>query len=123
MVETSDEDMRKIEELLGAEAGFFSTSYVIKTKHEYCSNCQRRNNFLDVVATGLRIHEPKFLLDVFTGKYGHIVNNAPHQRCLCYDCGIELPLGATKFSAPKAPTAEQKAKSYYTFHGGYSYRF
>ena len=55
MVETSDEDMRKIEELLGAEAGFFSTSYVIKTKHEYCSNCQRRNNFLDAVTTGLKI--------------------------------------------------------------------
>ena len=123
MVETSYEDMRKIEELLEAENGFFSTPYVIKTKHEHCPNCQRQNNFLDVVATGLKIHKPKFLLDVFSGKFGSIVNDAPHQRCLCYQCGIELPLGATKFSAPKAPSAEQKAAASYSFRGGYTYRF
>jgi hypothetical protein len=122
MVETPYEDMRKIEELLEAENGFFSTPYVIKTKCEYCPNCQRRNNFLDVVTTGLKIHKPKFLLDVFTGKYGHIVNDAPHQRCFCYQCGIELPPGATKFSAPKEPSTEQRAAANYTFHAGYNFR-
>jgi hypothetical protein len=123
MVETSYEDMRKIEELLEAESGFFSTPYMIKTKSEYCPNCQRQNNFLDVVATGLKVHKPKFLLDVFTGKYGHIINDAPHQRCFCYQCGIELPPDSTKFSAPKEPSNEQKAAANYTFRAGYNYRF
>ncbi|CAF3300689.1 unnamed protein product [Rotaria sp. Silwood2] len=123
IVETSYEDMRKIEELLEAKTGFFATPYIIKTKCEYCPNCKRRNNFLDVVATGLKVHKPKFLLDVFTGKYGQIINDVPHQRCFCYQCGIELPQGATKFSAPKEPTAEQRAKANYFFGGGYTYRF
>ncbi|CAF4629496.1 unnamed protein product, partial [Rotaria sp. Silwood2] len=78
LVETSAADMHKIEELLETEKGFFSTPYMIKTKCEHCPNCHRRNNFPDVVATGLKVHRPKFLLDVFTGKYGHIVNDTPH---------------------------------------------
>ena len=123
MVETPYEDMRKIEELLETEKGFFSTPYIIKTKCEYCPNCQRRNNFLDVVTTGLKVHKPKFLLDVFAGKYGHIINDAPHQRCFCYQCGIGLPPDSTKFSAPKQPSAGQKMAPGYSFQGGYTYRF
>lgn len=103
-VETSKEDMNRIEELLGVKKDFFSVPYVVKTKQEHCPNCNRRNNFLDVVATGLRLHSPKFLLDVFTGKYGHVMNTNSHQRCLCYECGEVLPKDATKFSAPKKPT-------------------
>ncbi|CAF2879630.1 unnamed protein product [Rotaria sp. Silwood2] len=115
MVETSAEDMQKIEELLETKEKVFSTPYMIKTKCEHCPNCQRQNNFLDVVATGLKVHKPQFLIDVFTGKYGHILNSAPHQRCFCYQCGIQLPEDATKFSAPKEPTAEQKKASNYSF--------
>jgi hypothetical protein len=66
-VVTSDEDMNKIEEILGVKKGFFSTPYVIKTKQEFCPNCNRRNNFLDVVSTGLKIHSKEFLLNAFTG--------------------------------------------------------
>jgi len=106
-VVTNDEDMNKIEELLGVEKGFFSTPYVVKTKQEFCPNCNRRNNFLDVVSTGLGVHSKEFLLNVFTGKFGKIINNTANQRCLCYKCGIELPRDATKYSAPKEPTPEQ----------------
>ncbi|CAF4296616.1 unnamed protein product [Rotaria sp. Silwood2] len=122
MVETSAEEMNKIEELLETPKGFFSTPYMTKTKCEHCPNCSRQNNFLDVVATGLKVHKPQFLVDVFTGKYGYIVNDAPHQRCFCYQCGILLPKDATKFSAPKKPTNEQKASSSY-FFPIYTYRF
>lgn len=97
---TCEKDMKIIEDLLNAPKGFFSTPYVIKTKCENCPSCQRKNNFLDVVATGLKVHKPEFLLDVFTGKYGKIINSAKHQRCICYDCGNILPVDSTKFSAP-----------------------
>jgi hypothetical protein len=65
--------MAKIEKLLEVNPGFFTSPYVIKTKQEHCAQCGRRNNFLDVVATGLRVHKPAFLIDVFKGKYGHIL--------------------------------------------------
>lgn len=111
LVVTSDNDMEKIEELLGVEKGHFSTPYAIKTKVEFCPNCNRQNNFLDVVTTGLRVHSSKFLLDVFTGKHGYIINNTPHQRCMCYGCGNVLPKDATKYSAPIPPSKVDKLRS------------
>ena len=122
MVETSPEDMAKIEQLLQVEKWFFSTPYVVKTKLEFCPNCNRRNNFLDVVGTGLKVHTPQFLVNVFTGKYGHIINDSTHQRCICFECGKDLPEDATKFSAPKEPSEETKNCSGYTFPF-YTYRF
>ena len=101
LVETSAEDMIKIEQLLEVKPGFFTSPYVIKTKKEHCDKCGRRNNFLDVVTTGLRIHKPAFLVDVFNGKYGHILNSQEHQVCICYECGTQLPVDAAKYSAPK----------------------
>ncbi|UJR11756.1 hypothetical protein I4U23_015937 [Adineta vaga] len=82
MVETSADDMNKIEELLETPKGFFSTPYMIKTKCEYCPHCYRQNNFLDVVATGLRVHKPKFLVDVFTGK----TSSDQNYNGLLHDC-------------------------------------
>lgn len=121
-VETPAEEMRMIEELLEAPLGFFSVPYVVRTRLESCPNCSRRNTFLDVVKTALAVHTAEFLRDVFAGKHGHIVNSAPSQRCECFDCGIELPLEATKFSAPRFPTdAESRTPGY--SYPVYSYRF
>ena len=123
-IETSPEDMTKIEELLLVEKGFFSTPYMVKTKMEFCQNCNRRNNFLDVVATGLKVHTPQFLVNVFTGKYGHIINEAPHQNCLCYQCGETLPKEATKYSAPKESSGKEKQLVNSSFPAyTYTYRF
>ena len=69
-IETNSDDMTKIEALLGVLPGFFGGPIVIKTSERYCGSCGRENNFLDVIATGLRVHSPQFLVDVFTGKYG-----------------------------------------------------
>ena len=121
MVETSQEDMSKIEELLEVPQGFFSVPFVIKTKMEFCPYCNRRNNFLDVVATGLKVHTPEFLVKVFNGDYGHIINEAPHQRCFCYECGKVLPNIATKFSAPKKKNDQSKVPPYSYKNGGYTF--
>lgn len=115
LVETSAEDMAKIEQLLEVEPGFFTSPYVIKTKQEHCSKCGRRNNFLDVVTTGLRIHKPAFLVDVFSGKYGHILNSQEHQVCICHGCGSQLPADAAKYSAPKPCTDSTKKRACYTW--------
>ncbi len=92
----------------------------MKTKVEFCPYCNRRNNFIDVVVSGLQVHRPEFLVKVFNGDYGHIINEAPHQRCFCYGCGKVLPEDATKFSAPKEPS--NKSGSNYSYkNGGYSF--
>lgn len=94
---TPDEDMAKVEDLLGLEPSSLGTYYV-KTdeRHQYCK-CGRRGNFYDVVKTAVdgKTHGATFLRDVLTGKYGSIVNTNSHQRCDCAGCGTEL--AATKF--------------------------
>ena len=119
LVETTAADMVKIEELLEVAPGFFSSPYVVKTKEEHCQECGRRNNFLDVVATGLRVHKPSFLVDVFAGKYGYVLNTQTHQPCMCYGCGTLLPKSATKLSASKPLSAEAlaagKKQTYYIY--------
>ncbi|XP_055349942.1 uncharacterized protein LOC129596630 [Paramacrobiotus metropolitanus] len=100
LVETPQEDLDKIEQLLGAK-GVFKSPPMIKTSQQHCEKCGRENNFLDVVATGLKVHTAQFLVDVFTGKYGHILNTQQSQRCLCYNCGHLLPKTAAKYSKPK----------------------
>jgi len=101
LVETSAQDMNQIEELLGVKKGFFESPTIIKTSQQFCDNCGRENNFLDVVATGLKVHTAQFLVDVFTGKYGHILNTQQSQRCFCYTCGHLLPKSSAKYSKPK----------------------
>jgi hypothetical protein len=115
LVETSDEDMAKIEQLLEVKEGFFNSPFVIKTKCENCDKCGRLNSFLDVVATGLRVHKPKFLVDVFTGKFGYIHNSQEHQVCICYGCGNQLSDEAVKYSRPKACADPTKPRAHYTF--------
>jgi hypothetical protein len=116
LIETSDEDMAKIEELLEVKPGFFTSPYVIKTKQEHCEKCGRRNNFLDVITTGLRVHKPSFLVDVFSGKYGHILNSQEHQNCICYECGTQIPIGAAKYSAPKPCNDSNKQRAHYQYN-------
>ncbi|CAF3388618.1 unnamed protein product [Rotaria sp. Silwood2] len=101
LIETSKEDMAKVEDLLQVKRGFFGTSAMIKTIERYCRKCGRENNFLDVVTTGLRVHKPEFVADVLSGKHGPILNTHQTQRCFCYECGEELPQQAAKYSSPK----------------------
>ncbi len=118
-IETSSTDMAKIEELLQVESGFFTSPYIIKTKEEHCNKCGRQNNFLDVVATSLHVHRPTFLADVFSGKFGHIINIQKQQRCICYGCATTLPSTATKRSSPKSLSSEAiaagKKRAFYIF--------
>jgi hypothetical protein len=119
LIETTPADMAKIEELLQVEPGFFASPYIIKTKEEYCNKCNRQNNFLDVIATSLRVHRPTFLVDVFKGKFGHVINTQKEQQCICYGCGTVLPPNATKWSAPKPLSPEAiaagKKRAFYVF--------
>ena len=50
-IETPQDEMDEIEDMLGAERGFFKTPYIIKTKVRDCPHCGRTNTFKDVVAT------------------------------------------------------------------------
>jgi len=120
---TSPEDMKTIETLLEMK---FPCPYVVRTTQPNCSNCGRENNFLDVVATALESkHSPEFLRDVFTGKYGPITNTSKEQRCVCYQCKVELPRCATKYSAPTTllPSTTDGKSCPYVYVPIYNYRF
>ena len=132
LVETPDGDMRMIEDLLGVDRGFFPVPYAVKTRtgFECCKTCNRTNNFLDVVNTGLKVHTAAFLRKVFDGEYGHILNAAQSQPCDCFGCGSALPAEATKFSAPSVPRSllqetgpETRFPPYHFQVPVYTYRF
>lgn len=91
---TSEEDMQKAREILDLQE---LPCYWVKTRVGNCPRCDRQNNFLDVVQTGLNVHDASFLRKVFTGEFGSILNSASHQRCECAGCGVQLPKEATKF--------------------------
>ncbi|CAF3547815.1 unnamed protein product [Rotaria socialis] len=112
LIETSKEDMAKIEKLLNVKPGFLGTSVMIKTRERCCQKCGRENNFLDVVSTGLRIHKADFLADVLSGKYGPILNTHQTQLCFCFDCGEELPEQAAKYSSPKVNESGKHSSEY-----------
>ncbi len=112
LIETTREDMVKIEELLNVKPGFFGTSVMVKTKERCCPNCARENNFLDVISTGLRVHQPDFLTDVLSGKHGPILNTHQTQPCFCFDCGEELPEQAAKYSSPKVNQGGHQLSGY-----------
>jgi hypothetical protein len=113
LIETPTDDMAKIEQLLQVKPGFFGTNTVVKTLEKCCRKCGRENNFLDVVATGLRVHKPEFIADVLSGKHGPILNTHQTQPCFCYDCGDELPPQAAKYSAPKVIQGDHVSMGYY----------
>jgi hypothetical protein len=122
VVETSPEDMRTIEKLLGLEANSFAVSQIVATKSPVCKCCGRHVSFLDVVHTGTKLHGAEFLRSVFLGDYGKVLNSADHQRVCCYKCNAELPAGAPIYSAPQMPNATQLPGGQYLFPV-YTYRF
>jgi hypothetical protein len=81
---------------------------------------------LDVVLSGLNVHDTAFLRKVFLGEYGHVLNSASHQRCECASCGIQLPKDATNFLSMSPEDKERWATAeapWFTFGGGYTHRF
>lgn len=107
------------------EQGSFQQNYYIKTSvlHQNCIECGRRNNFLDLVATGLHVHSAEFMRDVFSGKYGNILNSNPHQHCSCYGCGVLLHADSTKFaSAPPSVTECHRGHVAYVHKTSYVFK-
>jgi hypothetical protein len=87
LVETSKEEAKIIEGMLGMSAGTLGDSTVKFVKgSESCKNCGRNYSFLDVVHTGLWVHEKQFMNDVLMGKYGPILNHPPPQGHRCFEC-------------------------------------
>jgi hypothetical protein len=120
-VETPREEMEQIEAMLESPGVFKGSRYVVKSSCKCCPGCGRENTFLDVVATGLQVHTKEFLVAVFTGQHGHIVNSVPHQRCMCFGCKQWLPSGASKYSAPKVDASVVSDAT--TTTPAYTYRF
>ena len=88
IVETSPEDLSKIEEFLKFPQGFFSIPFVIKAKLESCADCNRKNIFLDIEATGLIDKTAE--IKKFFRHFGYIIiDEASNQQCFCYGSRLQ----------------------------------
>jgi hypothetical protein len=88
-VETPQEDVRIVEELLDIPRGTLSPLFVsLREGSESCTNCGRRFSLLDQVSTGLTVHGKQFIKDIITGTYGYVLNSNPPQMHNCYGCGV-----------------------------------
>ncbi|KAF8144363.1 hypothetical protein K438DRAFT_1782921 [Mycena galopus ATCC 62051] len=95
-IQTPAEDTKLLAGLLGmasdavgGSAIGFRNGVEPGVKPETCGSCGRAFSFLDVAASGLKAHTKEFMMDVMTGKHGHVVNHGT-QPIHCYNCGTEL---------------------------------
>lgn len=94
-VQTPKEEAEMIEELLGMSPGELGDSMVKLVKGcENCKDCGRLYTFLDIIYTGLGVHDKQFLNDVLSGRHGCTMNYTSPQVHRCYECNMASPTGS-----------------------------
>lgn len=87
---TSDEDVRKIEELLGMPAKTIGAPLWVSGDVKNCEKCQREVNWLDIVASALdQVHRREMIARVILGAQKFVNTEAPRAIAglRCYQCG------------------------------------
>lgn len=86
---TSDEDVRKIEKLLGMEAKTIGAPLWVSGDTRRCAKCDRETNWLDIVASGLsKAHNKDLLVTVILGDKKFVNTEAPRAIAdlVCFKC-------------------------------------
>lgn len=86
---TSDEDVRKIEKLLGMEPKTIGAPLWVSGDTRRCKKCDRETNWLDIVSSGLsRAHNKELLLKVIIGDRKYVNVEAPRAIAdlNCFKC-------------------------------------
>ena len=90
---TSDEDVRRLEDLIGLEKGAIGAPLWVSGDERQCRNCSREVNWLDIVASSVgSIHSPRMIAAVILGEQKYVNVEAPRaiERVVCFDCGTSI---------------------------------
>jgi hypothetical protein len=86
---TSDEDVRRIESLLGMPPGTIGAPLWLSGDEKSCSSCGRLISWLDIVSSGVAgVHSPEMIANVILGDRKYINIEAPRaiSGVRCTDC-------------------------------------
>ncbi|MHC5862100.1 hypothetical protein [Nostoc sp.] len=75
---TSDEDVRRIEELLGMPPKTIGAPLWVSGDRKHCPNCDRQTNWLDIVSSALeQVHSREMIARVILGEQKFVNTEAP----------------------------------------------
>jgi len=86
---TLDEDVRKIEHILGMAPKTIGAPLWVSGDTRHCAKCGRETNWLDIVASALsRTHNRELLVKVILGdkKYVNVETPRAIANLVCYQC-------------------------------------
>jgi len=86
---TPDEDVRRLEDLLGMSPGTIGAPLWVSADEEACTECGRRPTWLDIVDSSLQgVHPPEMVARVILGEQKYVNIEAPRaiEGVRCIDC-------------------------------------
>jgi hypothetical protein len=91
---TPEEDVRRIEEMLGIPSGTIGAPLWLSGDRRACPNCERRLSWLDIVSSALsEVHEAEMIARVILGEQKYVNVEAPSAiagvRCSACQATIE----------------------------------
>lgn len=90
---TRDEDVRKIEELLGMPPETIGAPLWISGDEKHCLECNRQTSWLDIISSALGdVHSQRMIAKVILGEQKFVNTEAPRaiEGVKCFDCGAEI---------------------------------
>ena len=87
---TSDEDVRKIEEILGMPVKTIGAPLWVSGDRKTCRKCRREISWLDIVASALDgVHGHEMIARVILGEQKFVNTEVPNaiEGVKCYQCG------------------------------------
>lgn len=86
---TSEEDVRKIEEILGMQPRTIGAPLWVSGDRKRCAKCRREINWLDIVSSALgRVHSREMITRVILGEQKFVNTEAPRAIAAlqCFRC-------------------------------------
>ena len=90
---TADEDVRKIEELLGMPLKTIGAPLWVSGDRKQCPTCSREINWLDIVSSALdQVHGREMIARVILGQQKFVNTEAPRAIAgvKCFNCGTPI---------------------------------
>lgn len=90
---TSDEDVRKIERVLGIPKNAIGAPLWLSGDHKNCPKCKREINWLDIVNSATKnVHSNAMIVKVVLGEQKFINTEAPSAIAdlSCFNCGSKI---------------------------------
>jgi hypothetical protein len=90
---TSDDDVRKVEELLGMPPRTIGAPLWLSGDRRYCAHCEREISWLDIVSSAVStVHSREMIARVILGDQKFVNTEAPRAiaELRCASCGTEF---------------------------------